>query len=59
MNACQPVESREDHVHLPVDIPQKGWDSECEDAVPEPVRCCSKGDGFGTNFAWEYLDDKY
>jgi hypothetical protein len=49
------VEGREDHVHLPVDVPQQGRDAEGQDHVPEPVRGGRERHGLGAHFAGEDL----
>lgn len=49
------IEGSEDHVHLPVDAPQKRGHTKGENAVPEPVGRCGEGDGFGADLGWEDL----
>lgn len=49
------VEGAEDHVHLPVDGPQKRWDGEGENAVPCPVASGGKRHGLRANLGGEDL----
>jgi hypothetical protein len=53
VDECEAVECREYHVHLPIDVPEERWHGEGKDTVPEPVRCCGEGDGFGSDFGGE------
>ncbi len=55
MDEGEAVEGSEDHVHLPVDVPQERRHCEGEDAVPEPVGCCGEGNSLGTDLAGEDL----
>jgi len=46
------VEGGEDHVHLPVDVPEKRRDGKGENAVPDPVGSGREGDGLGADLGW-------
>ena len=39
------IEGTEDHIHLPVDGPQKRWDGEGKNTVPGPVGSSGETDG--------------
>ena len=47
------VKHGEDHVHFPIDAPQKRGHGEGECAVPGPVGGCRERDGFGADLGGE------
>jgi len=49
VNEGETVESGEDHIHLPVDVPEERWDGKGENAVPNPVRSRGEGDSLGAD----------
>ncbi len=53
MDKGKSVEGREDHIHLPVDIPEEGGHGEGKDTIPEPVGRRSEGYGFGADLGRE------
>jgi len=46
------VEGSEDHVHLPIDVGQKGRYGERKDTIPEPIGGGGKRNGLGANLSW-------
>jgi hypothetical protein len=55
VNEGKGVEGAKNHIHLPVDAPQKWRHGESERAVPSPVRCGGERDGFCAHFGGKDL----
>jgi len=55
MDQCSSVEGSENHVHLPVDLPEERGHTEGKSHVPGPVRCRGERDGLSTNLSREDL----
>ena len=53
MDQGEAIKGSKDHVHFPVDVPEKRWDSKSESAVPAPVGGSGKGDCLGANLCGE------
>lgn len=55
MDQSETIEGGKDHVHFPVDVPEKWWDGEGESTIPAPIGGGGERDCLGANLVWENL----